>query len=89
MVKVYPVAKQIGTPFACRCLIKRLTPMIDENDIIGHRSMYKHGINAYDREFVESIATRSIEFGKKKKNSLLSLISLLHTWSLINFIIKK
>lgn len=31
MVEVYPVATAIGTPFACRCLTKRLAPMREKN----------------------------------------------------------
>jgi hypothetical protein len=30
MDETYPVATAIGIPFACRCLSKRLTPMINE-----------------------------------------------------------
>lgn len=30
MDEMYPVAKAIGTPFACKCSSKRLTPMINE-----------------------------------------------------------
>jgi len=31
MDEMYPVATEIGTPFACRWLTKRLAPMMDKN----------------------------------------------------------
>jgi len=35
MIEGYLVAKQIGIPLACKCLIRRAAPMIDEN--AGHQ----------------------------------------------------
>jgi hypothetical protein len=41
MGETYPVATAIGTPFACRCLSKRLTPMINEKQTEEHQQIKK------------------------------------------------
>jgi hypothetical protein len=41
MGETYPVATAIGTPFACRCLSKRLTPMINEKQTEKHQHIKK------------------------------------------------
>jgi len=47
MIEGYLVAKQIGIPLACKCLIRRPAPMIDENDTVGSAWWYKHGGSAF------------------------------------------
>lgn len=41
MDEIYPVATAIGTPFACRCLSKRLTPIINEKQTEEHQHIKK------------------------------------------------
>jgi hypothetical protein len=55
MDETYPVATAIGTPFACRCLSKRLTPMINEKQTEERQQIKKslslchtHFSSAYD-----------------------------------------
>lgn len=61
MVEVYPVATQIGTFFACRCLTKRLAPMIDENGTEGYQYINMIVVTQLVHLSIY-IATKSIEF---------------------------